>query len=32
MAAYRDAVKLGDASHDDETVDAARALLKTPYR
>jgi len=32
LAAYRDAIKLGDASQDDETVDAARALLKTPYR
>jgi hypothetical protein len=32
LAAYRDAIKLGDASQDDETVDAARALLKMPYR
>lgn len=32
LTAYRDAMKLGDASHDDETVDAARTLLKTPYR
>jgi tetratricopeptide (TPR) repeat protein len=32
LAAYRDAIRLGDSSHDDETADAARALLKTPYR
>jgi tetratricopeptide (TPR) repeat protein len=32
LAAYRDAITLGDSSHDDETVDAARALQKTPYR
>jgi len=32
LGAYRDAIKLGDASQDDDTVAAARALLKTPYR
>jgi tetratricopeptide (TPR) repeat protein len=32
LAAYRDAIKLGDASQDDDTVAAARPLLKTPYR
>jgi tetratricopeptide (TPR) repeat protein len=32
LAAYRDAIKLGDASQDEDTVAAARPLLKTPYR
>lgn len=32
MAAYRDAIKLGESSHDDDTVEAARALVKSPYR
>jgi len=32
LGAYRDAIKFGDASQDDDTVAAARALLKTPYR
>jgi hypothetical protein len=32
IAAYRDAMRRGDASSDDDTVGAARALLKTPYR
>jgi hypothetical protein len=32
VAAYRDAVRLAEASHDDETLDRAMALQKTPYR
>jgi tetratricopeptide (TPR) repeat protein len=32
LAAYRDAITRGEASHDDDTVAAAQALLKTPYR
>jgi hypothetical protein len=31
-AAYRLAIRLGSAGNDDESLDAAEALLKTPYR
>jgi tetratricopeptide (TPR) repeat protein len=32
LIAYREAIKHADEGHDDETVTAAQALLKTPYR
>jgi tetratricopeptide (TPR) repeat protein len=32
VVAYREALRLGEASHDDESVNAAQALLNSPYR